>query len=92
MAFSGPNPREAATLIQPAAHVSKLDQIESFAGLRIGIYTPYFENSDPLVVKASREAIKRLEAKGAKIVEIEIPHLDGILKSVSMTIATEMVK
>lgn len=91
MVLSDRNPTELYTTIQPNAHVAKLDQIESFAGVKIGIFTPYFDDADPRLVKACRETLDKLVKKGAELVEIEIPHLNSINKAHSVTIVQEMV-
>jgi len=72
MTLSGRNPNELYTTIQPDAHVSKMDEIENFSGVKIGIFTPYFEDADPRLVKACRDAVNKLVSKGAELVEVKI--------------------
>jgi aspartyl-tRNA(Asn)/glutamyl-tRNA(Gln) amidotransferase subunit A len=48
-------------------------------GLRIGIPTNYFfDGVDPEVGLAFDEAMKVLEGRGAKLVRIEVPHMDAV--------------
>ncbi|KAI8929678.1 gatA1 protein [Entophlyctis helioformis] len=52
-----------------------IQQIESLAGIRIGVYWPYFEDADPVIVAACKAALDKLVERGATLVEIAIPDL-----------------
>ncbi|EYD72784.1 amidase [Limimaricola hongkongensis] len=49
-------------------------------GLRIGIVTNLvWDDIDPVIAETTRAAIARLERAGARLVEVELPHLDRVL-------------
>lgn len=49
-------------------------------GLRLGLPKNYFfEEADPEVVAAVREAAARLEGEGAQVVDVDVPGMEGFL-------------
>jgi Asp-tRNA(Asn)/Glu-tRNA(Gln) amidotransferase A subunit family amidase len=92
LSMAGVDVQDSKTKEQPTAHVANLDQIHSFKDVRIGVFTPYFEDADPIIVRSCREALKKLEAVGAQIVEIEIPRMNAISKAHTLTVSLEMVR
>lgn len=49
-------------------------------GLRIGIVTNLvWDDIDPVIAEITRAAIARLERAGARLMEVELPHLDRVL-------------
>jgi Asp-tRNA(Asn)/Glu-tRNA(Gln) amidotransferase A subunit family amidase len=59
-------------------------------GLRLGIYQPWFEDAAPDVVRLCKDAIARFEARGARVVEIELPDLDLCRVAHGIIALTEM--
>lgn len=50
------------------------------SGLRIGVIRNLvWDDIDPSIAETTRAALARLEAAGARLVEVELPHLDRVL-------------
>lgn len=87
--MAGADPRDTNTLSQPAPHLKDFDN-PSLAGLRIGLYRPWFEDARSEVVDGCRKLVDGLVERGAQIVELEVPEL-GLLRTVHLvTIVSEM--
>ncbi|MFH8658773.1 amidase [Streptomyces afghaniensis] len=72
-ALAGHDPRDPASLTAPPAHYRPGPDTD-LAGLRIGVpRTYYFDHVDPEVAAAVRSAIGRLQALGARLVDVDIP-------------------
>jgi Asp-tRNA(Asn)/Glu-tRNA(Gln) amidotransferase A subunit family amidase len=87
--LAGTDGEDPMSLHQSAVHLSGFED-GSLAGVRLGVCTPYFEDADPAVVAASREALKSLTARGATVVELPPPDLNTILWTHSVIILSEM--
>jgi len=87
--MGGPDARDPNTLVQPRLTLGDFNNGD-LRGLRLGIYTPWFEHAEPDIVNACRAAMQPLVTAGASIVEVEIPNLDLIRVSHAITILTEM--
>ncbi|GMH42524.1 hypothetical protein BSKO_10443 [Bryopsis sp. KO-2023] len=61
------------------------------AGLKMGIYTEWFEHSVVEVVDACKKAVTFLEALGVELVQIKIPDLELMRISHTVTITSEML-
>lgn len=71
--LAGHDPRDPASLSVPAADY-RPGAGTDLSGLRVGVpRTYYFDHVDPQVEAAVRQAIGRLEALGARLVEVDIP-------------------
>jgi Asp-tRNA(Asn)/Glu-tRNA(Gln) amidotransferase A subunit family amidase len=73
----------------PAPHTHGFDEIQDLSDVRLGIYPEWFEDADPTVVTACYKAIHALEARGAQLVNISIPHLQVMSVSHGIKIITE---
>jgi aspartyl-tRNA(Asn)/glutamyl-tRNA(Gln) amidotransferase subunit A len=74
-AIAGHDPRDSTSLSAPAPRTAAaLDG--QVAGLRIGLPREYFagEGVDPATLAAVREATVLLERRGAKLVDVSLPH------------------
>lgn len=87
--MGGPDPKDPPSLVQPELTLEGYEASD-LTGLKLGVYTPWFEHAQAPVVKACRDALERLEAAGAKVVEVEIPDLDLIRVAHAVTILGEM--
>jgi Asp-tRNA(Asn)/Glu-tRNA(Gln) amidotransferase A subunit family amidase len=87
--IAGPDPKDANSLIQPAVTLKGWNT-PNLEGLRFGIYPEWNEHADPDVVLGFKEMLSKLEKRGAKIIEIEIPELDEVRISHVVTILSEM--
>jgi Asp-tRNA(Asn)/Glu-tRNA(Gln) amidotransferase A subunit family amidase len=81
----GPDPADPATRIltgQPLPRfVATLDST-SLRGARLGVLTTYFGNQgeDEEVARVVRATIAQLQARGAQVVEVDVPGLDSLVR------------
>jgi Asp-tRNA(Asn)/Glu-tRNA(Gln) amidotransferase A subunit family amidase len=73
----------------PAPHTHGFDDIQDLSDVRLGIYPEWFEDADPNVVTECYKAIHALEARGAQLINISIPHLQMMSVSHGIKIITE---
>jgi Asp-tRNA(Asn)/Glu-tRNA(Gln) amidotransferase A subunit family amidase len=73
--MAGPDPRDPTTWGQPLPDLDGVGAPD-IGGLRIGVFDPWFEDADPAVVATARELIAGLEARGARVVPVEVEHLE----------------
>lgn len=88
LAIAGRDPGDPNTLRQPAPTLAGF--ADGVAGLRLGVYRPWFEDADPEVVRACSAILAALVDQGATVVEVEIPELGVLSAAHSVTIAVEM--
>lgn len=88
--IAGPDEHDANTQIQPAVHVKDYDMTWDLSDLTIGVYPPYFEDADAEVVDACYKMVKAYEKRGARVVNITIPHVNLIYTAHVITITSEM--
>lgn len=74
---------------QPKLDLSEVSKGD-LSGLKVGVFTPWFEDADPEVVSACRAGVAALEAAGAEVVEVEIPELHLVNPVHLITIVSEM--
>jgi Asp-tRNA(Asn)/Glu-tRNA(Gln) amidotransferase A subunit family amidase len=87
--MAGPDDHDANSLAQPTPTLDGIDR-RDLRDVRLGVYTPWFEDADRDVVRACREALDALVSAGARVVEIDVPELN-LLRTVHMvTIVSEM--
>jgi len=88
-AVAGPDERDRNSLSRPAPHLADLAK-QDLAGIRIGVYSPWFDDADPEVVDQCRKQLKHLVQAGCQVVEIEVPELERVGPVHMIIIATEM--
>jgi Asp-tRNA(Asn)/Glu-tRNA(Gln) amidotransferase A subunit family amidase len=66
------------------------DLAKGIKGVKIGVYSPWFDHGRDEVVKTAREALEQLKQLGAEIIEIDIPDLDLLRLAHLVTISSEM--
>lgn len=88
-AMAGPDERDPWTLQQPPLGLDRLP--ESVEGVRLGIYTPWFEDASDDILEVARTAVHRLSEAGAQIIEIDIPELENLRVAHLITIVTEQM-
>jgi aspartyl-tRNA(Asn)/glutamyl-tRNA(Gln) amidotransferase subunit A len=78
-AISGPDGQDSTCVDKPVPnYVAGLKK--DLKGLRIGIPKEYFINGmDPEIDKAVRDAVKALQAQGATVHEMSLPHTEACL-------------
>ncbi len=89
-AIAGADPHDQPSRHQPDVQLEGWDS-EGVKGLKIGVYTPWFEHAQPEVVQACQRSLKQLEAAGAEVHQIEIDALDTMRVAHAITILTEML-
>lgn len=72
----------------PRPHLAGFDDIDDFTGLKIGIFSEYFNHSDPEIVAQCKAVITELERRGGKVVEVKIPHLEALSLSHGLNISS----
>eukprot|EP01129_Flabellula_baltica_P007712 TRINITY_DN3015_c0_g1_i1.p1 TRINITY_DN3015_c0_g1~~TRINITY_DN3015_c0_g1_i1.p1 ORF type:complete len:592 (-),score=131.95 TRINITY_DN3015_c0_g1_i1:36-1811(-) len=86
--IAGADEKDTSTVFQPPVHLSNFG--ESLSGLKVGIFMPYIRDSTDEIFQAINTSLAVLEAKGAKLIDIEIPNLEPMQKAHTITISTEM--
>eukprot|EP00545_Synedropsis_sp_CCMP1620_P011552 CAMPEP_0119016970 /NCGR_PEP_ID=MMETSP1176-20130426/14927_1 /TAXON_ID=265551 /ORGANISM="Synedropsis recta cf, Strain CCMP1620" /LENGTH=654 /DNA_ID=CAMNT_0006970549 /DNA_START=38 /DNA_END=2002 /DNA_ORIENTATION=- len=72
----------------PRPHLSDFDKIEDFSDLRIGIFWDYFNDSDPEIAAHCKAVVNELQKRGAKVVEVTIPHLKALSMAHGFSLST----
>ena len=88
MAIAGRDPLDPNTHRQPAPTLAGF--ADGAAGLRIGVYRPWFEDADPEVVRAGSAMLAALVDAGATVYDVVVPELGVLAAAHSVTIAVEM--
>lgn len=88
--MAGPDTQDSTTFEQPNVHLKDyLNQ--DLTGLRVGVFTPWFNHADKEVVEHCTTALKILESQGATRHEITIEQLDAQRIAHAVTISSEML-
>jgi Asp-tRNA(Asn)/Glu-tRNA(Gln) amidotransferase A subunit family amidase len=86
--MAGPDPED------PHSHAQPRPTLEGFRdgvdGLRVGVFSQWFDHSREEVRSAARALLNQLVAQGAEVVEIAIPELDALRVAHLVTITCEM--
>lgn len=88
-AVAGPDPADGNTGVQPAVSLEGWAE-KDLSGLRLGVFTPWFEHATPDVVSVCRKILSGLVDAGAEVVEVELPGLDEMRIAHAVTILSEM--
>ncbi|KIZ06891.1 hypothetical protein MNEG_1064 [Monoraphidium neglectum] len=67
-----------------------LSAAQPLAGLRVGVFKPWFDDSEPAVAEAARGGMGLLSRLGAEVVAITLPELEQLRVASSCIILTEM--
>jgi Asp-tRNA(Asn)/Glu-tRNA(Gln) amidotransferase A subunit family amidase len=95
--MAGPDPRDPNSLGHPAPSVAGVfahsDDAGSppLAGVRLGVYRPWFEHAEPDVVSTCAALFDTLKSAGAEVVDVEVRELDLVRIAHLVTIVTEML-
>ena len=88
--MAGADPKDPHSTHQPNVRLPAPDATD-LSGVRLGVFTPWFEDADAGVVAACRSLLDELVAAGAEVREVTIPEL-GLLRTVHLvTIVSEML-
>ena len=88
--MSGADPSDPHTAGHPAADIDDLAP-QSLAGTTLGVYWPWFRHAQPEVVAACEALLEQMCARGAKLVEIDIPELELMRIAHLVSITSEML-
>jgi Asp-tRNA(Asn)/Glu-tRNA(Gln) amidotransferase A subunit family amidase len=88
-AMAGPDDKDPGSLLQPEPQLDGIGDAD-LSGLKVGVYTPWFEDASSDVVAACRRGVDALRKAGAKVVEITIPELEVARVAHLVTIVAEM--
>lgn len=86
-AIAGPDEKDPWSCCGPSLGLD--DVPTTVKGMKLGIYTPWFEDADEAILEAVRGALERLLSAGAELVEIEVPELENLRVAHLITISTE---
>lgn len=88
--MAGADPDDPNSRMQPRPTLGRLFA-KDLDGVKLGIYTPWFEDAQPQVVEAAYRVVDVLKSEGAVVREVDIPDL-SVLRGVHLvTIVSEMV-
>ena len=89
-AISGHDPRDSTSIPEPAPRLE--DALDGqVAGLRIGLPREYFESAgaDAGVLGQVESALRELEAAGAELVEVSLPHTEHVVSTYYLVATAE---
>lgn len=89
-AIAGHDPRDSTSIPEIAPDLESALTGE-ISGLRIGLPKEYFvaEGADPRVIEAVRRGVAELEAAGAKVVEVALPHTPYVVSTYYLVATAE---
>lgn len=87
--MAGPDPEDPHTLGHPDASIDP-QAPRSLNGVTLGVYWPWFRHAQPDVVAACERLLEQLCARGARLVEVEIPELEIARIAQLVIITSEM--
>jgi Asp-tRNA(Asn)/Glu-tRNA(Gln) amidotransferase A subunit family amidase len=73
----------------PQPHVSRFNDVDDLSGVRIGIFTSWFNDSEPHIRDQAYKTIDFLKRRGVQMVEVSIPHLEAIRLAHGLKISSE---
>jgi len=88
--IAGPDEHDPPTLNRPPVHLEGLENTD-LSGVTLGMYQPWFEDADPLVVDACKAMVDRLKEAGARVEAVTIPDIDAVGMAHVVIIASEML-
>ncbi len=87
--MAGADPEDPHTLGHPDASIDP-QAPRSLNGVTIGVYWPWFRHAQPDVVAACERLLEQLCARGARLVEVEVPELEIARIAQLVIITSEM--
>jgi Asp-tRNA(Asn)/Glu-tRNA(Gln) amidotransferase A subunit family amidase len=88
-AIAGPDPKDPVTLARPAPTVAP--RWPDLRSVRVGVFQEWFEDAEPGVVRACKEALGALTERGATLVDVEVPDIELARLAHLVTIGSEML-
>jgi Asp-tRNA(Asn)/Glu-tRNA(Gln) amidotransferase A subunit family amidase len=87
--MAGEDVNDPNSMGQPTAGIDDA-MPASLAGVTLGVYWPWFRHAQPDVVAACEGLLQQMTARGARVVEVEIPELDLTRVAHLVSITAEM--
>jgi Asp-tRNA(Asn)/Glu-tRNA(Gln) amidotransferase A subunit family amidase len=87
--MAGEDVNDPNSMGQPTATIDDA-MPASLAGITLGVYWPWFRHAQPEVVAACEQLLDRMTARGARLVEVDIPDLDLTRVAHLVSITSEM--
>jgi Asp-tRNA(Asn)/Glu-tRNA(Gln) amidotransferase A subunit family amidase len=73
----------------PPPHTAGFRDTQDLSDVRLGFFEEWFNDADSRVTAVCRQSLAALEARGATLVPVSIPHLHWLAMAHSMKIASE---
>lgn len=89
--MAGPDEHDRHSRHQPPVTLDGLERTDDLSDVTLGVFRPWFEDADPGVVRETQRMLAHLEAKGARVKDIEVPGLDNLRVAHLITIGVEML-
>jgi Asp-tRNA(Asn)/Glu-tRNA(Gln) amidotransferase A subunit family amidase len=89
--IAGPDPADPISTTQPPILRADPNQTD-LAGVKLGMYWPWFNHADPEIVDRCSELVHRFQNLGAEIIQVEIPDLEAARLAHAVTITSEMAQ
>lgn len=87
--MAGADPADPHSAGHPAPDIDDAAP-QSLAGIRLGVYWPWFRHAQPEVVAACERMVEQMCQRGATLVEIEVPELELARIAHLVSITSEM--
>lgn len=87
--MAGADPEDPHSLGHPDASIDPLAP-RSLNGVTLGVYWPWFRHAQPDVVATCEHLLEQLCARGARLIEVEIPELELARVAQLVIITSEM--
>ena len=78
-----------ASLYTSLSLLQGFSDTQSLKGVRLGVFRPWFEDADPVIVTACDRALKFLKSKGAEVVAVTIPNIRFLSLAHGIKISSE---
>lgn len=88
--MAGADPADPMSLKRPSCDLRSASTA-TMKGLRIGVYSPWFDDAEEEVVRQCKEALRSLVEAGAELVEVVAPDPDLTRMVHMVTIVSEML-
>ncbi|CAK9055017.1 unnamed protein product [Durusdinium trenchii] len=76
----------------PPLHLKDFSETRSLRGVRLGIFWDYFNDAEVPILQSCRKAVEALEALGAEVVPIAIPHLRSLQVAHGFVVSVEITQ
>lgn len=90
LAMAGATAGDAKSGLQPAPHADGFDRTADLSDLRVGVFREWVERgAQPAQRRAFAATVAALEARGATVVDVRVPHLQAMMTAHKISITSE---